>query len=137
MLVNFGVIQLIFGIEDGGEIKLISSCLQDFLICIEMFFAAIAHHYVFTYRPYVEPDFEDLWWCEGLARACGKGGQMYSSLDSDEDVMPGERDRLLSAASEILRNGLPGSKRRAGVGMEWMNNNNNNNNAYAVVRPDH
>lgn len=30
--------------------------LQDFLICIEMFLAAIAHHYSFSYKPYVSPE---------------------------------------------------------------------------------
>lgn len=28
---------------------------QDFLICIEMFLAAIAHHYSFSYVPFVDP----------------------------------------------------------------------------------
>lgn len=28
--------------------------LQDFIICVEMFFAAIAHHYSFSYKPYVQ-----------------------------------------------------------------------------------
>lgn len=28
--------------------------MQDFIICIEMFLAAIAHHYTFTYKPYVQ-----------------------------------------------------------------------------------
>lgn len=28
--------------------------LQDFIICIEMFLAAIAHHYTFSYKPYVQ-----------------------------------------------------------------------------------
>lgn len=27
---------------------------QDFIICIEMFLAAIAHHYTFTFKPYVQ-----------------------------------------------------------------------------------
>ena len=26
---------------------------QDFIICVEMFLAAIAHHFSFTYKPYV------------------------------------------------------------------------------------
>lgn len=30
--------------------------LQDFLICIEMFLAAIAHHYSFSYKEYVLPE---------------------------------------------------------------------------------
>lgn len=29
---------------------------QDFLICIEMFLAAIAHHYSFSYKPYMSPE---------------------------------------------------------------------------------
>ena len=28
--------------------------LQDFIICIEMFLAAIAHYYTFSYKPYVQ-----------------------------------------------------------------------------------
>lgn len=31
-----------------------TSYIQDFIICIEMFLAAIAHHYTFTYKPYVQ-----------------------------------------------------------------------------------
>lgn len=31
----------------------VATGLQDFIICIEMFFAAIAHHYTFSYKPYV------------------------------------------------------------------------------------
>ncbi|XP_011568372.2 transmembrane protein 184C [Plutella xylostella] len=55
ILVYSGVISSIFDIVDSGEIKIISSELQDFLICIEMFLAAIAHHYSFSYKPYVSP----------------------------------------------------------------------------------
>lgn len=29
-------------------------CLQDFVICVEMFLAAIAHHFSFTYKPYIQ-----------------------------------------------------------------------------------
>lgn len=35
-------------------IKSISLSLQDFIICVEMFLAAIAHHYSFSYKPYVQ-----------------------------------------------------------------------------------
>jgi len=27
---------------------------QDFVICVEMFLAAIAHHYSFSYKPYMQ-----------------------------------------------------------------------------------
>lgn len=32
----------------------VNGSIQDFIICIEMFLAAIAHHYTFTYKPYVQ-----------------------------------------------------------------------------------
>ncbi|XP_078533024.1 transmembrane protein 184C [Lissotriton helveticus] len=32
----------------------VATGLQDFIICIEMFLAAIAHHYSFTYKPYIQ-----------------------------------------------------------------------------------
>lgn len=35
-------------------IKSVSLSLQDFIICVEMFLAAIAHHYSFSYKPYVQ-----------------------------------------------------------------------------------
>ncbi|XP_046394537.1 transmembrane protein 184C [Ischnura elegans] len=56
ILVYTGVISSVFGTNDSGSIKDISSKLQDFLICIEMFLAAVAHHFSFTYKPYI-----DLW----------------------------------------------------------------------------
>ncbi|CAG9563279.1 unnamed protein product [Danaus chrysippus] len=55
ILVYCGVISTIFDISDNDKIKIISSKLQDFLICIEMFLAAIAHHYSFSYKPYISP----------------------------------------------------------------------------------
>ncbi|CAG9792136.1 unnamed protein product [Diatraea saccharalis] len=53
ILVYCGVISNIFNISDPGKEKIMSSILQDFLICIEMFLAAIAHHYSFSYKQFV------------------------------------------------------------------------------------
>ena len=53
ILVFTGVIQSAFDISDDKSIKGISNRLQDFLICFEMFLAAVAHHYSFSYKPYV------------------------------------------------------------------------------------
>ncbi|PNF39809.1 Transmembrane protein 184C [Cryptotermes secundus] len=53
ILVFTGVISSTFDTSDSGTIKDISNKLQDFLICIEMFLAAVAHHYSFSYKPYV------------------------------------------------------------------------------------
>lgn len=33
--------------------------LQDFLICIEMLFASVAHHFAYSHKPYVDPDSEN------------------------------------------------------------------------------
>ncbi|KAF5897276.1 transmembrane protein, partial [Clarias magur] len=40
------------------SVEAVATGLQDFVICIEMFLAAIAHHYSFSYRPYVREDDE-------------------------------------------------------------------------------
>ncbi|XP_077400137.1 transmembrane protein 184C-like isoform X2 [Vanacampus margaritifer] len=39
---------------DWASVEAVATGLQDFIICIEMFLAAIAHHYTFTYKPYVQ-----------------------------------------------------------------------------------
>jgi len=51
ILVYTGVITSIFG--NSADPRLVGSKLQDFLICIEMFLAAVAHHYSFSYKPFV------------------------------------------------------------------------------------
>lgn len=44
----------------------LSTRLQDFLICIEMFMAAIAHHYSFSYLPYQRSDESNRNWCRAF-----------------------------------------------------------------------
>ncbi|XP_053316683.1 transmembrane protein 184C [Spea bombifrons] len=39
---------------DWKNVKDVATGLQDFVICVEMFLAAIAHHFSFTYKPYVQ-----------------------------------------------------------------------------------
>ncbi|XP_065083473.1 transmembrane protein 184C isoform X2 [Ochlerotatus camptorhynchus] len=51
-LVYFGFIHNIFVSEQNDDPSLLSSKLQNFLICIEMFLAALAHHYSFSHKPY-------------------------------------------------------------------------------------
>ncbi|KAJ0006092.1 hypothetical protein NQD34_013365 [Periophthalmus magnuspinnatus] len=43
---------------DWESFEAVATGLQDFIICIEMFLAAIAHHYTFTYKPYVQARIE-------------------------------------------------------------------------------
>lgn len=53
-LVYYGFIKNIFGVTESGDDdhKNLSSKLQDFLICVEMFIAAIAHKYSFPHEPF-------------------------------------------------------------------------------------
>lgn len=53
-LVYFGFISNVFGEDDSDKTDphLLSTKLQDFLICIEMFLAAVAHHYSFPHKPF-------------------------------------------------------------------------------------
>lgn len=62
LLVYFDVISSIFDTNDTDYIRNISSKLQDFLICIEMFLAAVAHHYSFSYKPFVNLAQGQAWW---------------------------------------------------------------------------
>lgn len=62
MLVYFDVISNIFDTDNTDDIRHISSKLQDFLICIEMFLAAVAHHYSFSYKQYVNLAQNQAWW---------------------------------------------------------------------------
>ncbi|XP_053559694.1 transmembrane protein 184C [Bombina bombina] len=39
---------------DWKSVKDVATGLQDFVICVEMFLAAIAHHFSFSYKPYVQ-----------------------------------------------------------------------------------
>ncbi|XP_066999253.2 transmembrane protein 184C [Anabrus simplex] len=66
ILVYSGVISSAFNTEDTDTIKDISSKLQDFLICIEMFLAAVAHHYSFSYKPYVNVHAEQQTCCSAF-----------------------------------------------------------------------
>uniref|UniRef100_W5LK07 Transmembrane protein 184C n=1 Tax=Astyanax mexicanus TaxID=7994 RepID=W5LK07_ASTMX len=36
------------------KVGAVATGLQDFIICVEMFLAAIAHHFSFTYKPYIQ-----------------------------------------------------------------------------------
>uniref|UniRef100_A0A7G3AUV0 Putative organic solute transporter ostalpha n=1 Tax=Lutzomyia longipalpis TaxID=7200 RepID=A0A7G3AUV0_LUTLO len=52
ILVYFGFISNIFGSDENDSYQDLSAKLQNFLICIEMFLAAIAHHYSFPHEPF-------------------------------------------------------------------------------------
>ncbi|KAJ1526070.1 hypothetical protein ONE63_009236 [Megalurothrips usitatus] len=66
ILVYAGVISNLFNTDDQADVKDISSRLQDFLICIEMFLAAVAHHYSFSYKPYINDAAEHKSCCDAF-----------------------------------------------------------------------
>lgn len=62
VLVYFDVISSIFDTDKTADIRQISSKLQNVLICIEMFLAAVAHHYSFSYKQFVNLAQTQPWW---------------------------------------------------------------------------
>lgn len=52
LLVYFGFIKEIFGVSQVEDKSILSEELQNFLLCIEMLLAAIAHHYSFSYHEF-------------------------------------------------------------------------------------
>ena len=73
------VISNVFGTTESDDIQIISSSLQNFLICIEMFLAAIAHHYAFSYKAYVDMAAEQPNCCESFL-------QMWDVSDVKKDL---------------------------------------------------
>lgn len=53
ILVYFGYLKNIFVYESTDNYQTLASKLQNLAICIEMFIAAIAHHFSFPHEPYV------------------------------------------------------------------------------------
>ncbi|KAJ1216558.1 hypothetical protein NDU88_004159 [Pleurodeles waltl] len=53
LLVKIGVISDT-NTWEWKNVEAVATGLQDFVICIEMFLAAIAHHYSFSYKPYIQ-----------------------------------------------------------------------------------
>jgi ABC-type Fe3+-siderophore transport system permease subunit len=96
ILVNTGVVWNIFGTtEKDNDSKAVSSSLQNFLICIEMFFAAIAHHYAFSYRAYVDMAAEQPNCCESFL-------QMWDVSDVKQDFQ-----EHMGVVRSTVRNVMP------------------------------
>ncbi|XP_052584493.1 transmembrane protein 184C-like [Peromyscus californicus insignis] len=54
VLVNVGFISEKHTWEWQSAAEAVTTGLQDFIICLEMFLVAIAHYHVFSYKPYVQ-----------------------------------------------------------------------------------
>jgi len=62
----------------------ISRGLQDFIICIEMFLLSVAHHFVFTYKPYV---IGQMIWLRSPRDAIGTVGTFAKQVINQTDLV--------------------------------------------------
>ncbi|XP_075235291.1 transmembrane protein 184C isoform X2 [Lycorma delicatula] len=65
-LVHTNLLSSVFDADNDDAIQNISYKLQNFLLCIEMFLAAIAHHYSFSHRPFTTDLAEDKSLCDAF-----------------------------------------------------------------------
>ncbi|EAT46866.1 AAEL001962-PA [Aedes aegypti] len=92
-LVYFGFIHNIFGSEQNDDPRLLSSKLQNFLICIEMFLAALAHHYSFPHQPYeLNIPISSLGMGIGTSINGAGNGSWYSALRNMLDISDVHQD---------------------------------------------
>lgn len=92
-LVYFGFIHNIFGSEQNDNPSLLSSKLQNFLICIEMFLAALAHHYSFSHQPYeLNIPVSSLGVGMGTSINGGSNGSWYNALLNMLDISDVHQD---------------------------------------------
>ncbi|XP_066595759.1 transmembrane protein 184C [Prorops nasuta] len=97
MLVYFDVISSIFDTDNTDDVRKISSKLQDFLICIEMFLAAVAHHYSFSYKPFVNLTQTQAWW--DAFRAMWDVSDVHSDLKEHLGVVSSSLSRRIRGRS--------------------------------------
>lgn len=81
------------------NIKEVATGLQDFLICIEMFLAAIAHYYSFSHRPYMDMAADHGNCCESFVT-------MWDVRDVRDDVIDHARYISHSVKKTLSRNKL-------------------------------
>lgn len=98
--------------DSNLRVKDIQTGVQNFLICCEMFFAAIAHHWAFSYRDFVPTEagaaaVRKTTWCdmvwvmldmEDITR--GLEGELPSEMGASAQAQIDEHARLLQKAAE-------------------------------------
>uniref|UniRef100_A0A2P2I693 Transmembrane protein 184C-like n=1 Tax=Hirondellea gigas TaxID=1518452 RepID=A0A2P2I693_9CRUS len=103
-LAKLGVITDVFGVSDEEELQRISNVLQNFLICVEMFIAAVVHHYAFSYKPYIDPDYESSNCCTAFLLIWDVS-DVRSDIREHVTVVREGMKRHLTGNSSILRGG--------------------------------
>ena len=92
VLVYAGVISSWFGVMDASDVRVISESIQNFLICIEMLAAALAHMYAFSHAPYRDPD-------QYHGDCCAAFRSMWDVTDVRHDV----QEHLSVVGSSVAR----------------------------------
>ncbi|KAI5733833.1 hypothetical protein M8J76_016556 [Diaphorina citri] len=102
ILVSNGLIPEMFDIDQmkKDDIKSIASRLQNFLICIEMFLAAVAHHYSFSHLPFVDPHHKDISYLSAVSA-------MWDVSDVGQDI----REHFVFYGTSLSRRMGRGSSR--------------------------
>ncbi|RZF47027.1 hypothetical protein LSTR_LSTR013818 [Laodelphax striatellus] len=66
VLAHTDILSSVFKADSDEEIQNISYKLQNFLLCIEMFLAAVAHRYSFSHRPFTNEQVEEKSLCDAF-----------------------------------------------------------------------
>lgn len=74
------------------DTNILANSLQDFLLCIEMFLAAVAHLYAFSHHPYIDPDAEQIACCDSFL-------SMLDVSDVQQDI----QDHIRAVGSTVRR----------------------------------
>jgi len=86
--------------------------LQDFMICIEMAFAALAHSYVFSYKDFLRPELAHLHASAGLDADGRAVARHYGFMRALRDLLP--LDVFADARSHVVRGFQRHSTRESG-----------------------
>ena len=85
---------------------IIDFLFQDFIICIEMFLAAIAHYFSFSHKPYVDTDtaqgdcfqsFMDMWDVSDVRADVVEHVRHVGKRHSNKNVKPGPGSQAKSS----------------------------------------
>ena len=97
ILVYYKIIKNIFGTNEQDDYQVLSEKLQNFLICIEMVIAALAHHYSYPYQEHQIniPNYR--------AATAGNFRDMLRSMLDTDDIRQDMREHLGAVKNSLLK----------------------------------
>lgn len=112
LLIYVGIVSPTF-VTEKGVVGDVNRGVQDFLICIEMFVAAIAHYFAFSHVPYVNPNARSIPCCLSFVAMCDISdvtqdvtnhirhvGATVKSTVQRKPAYPGEQRHLLDTFAD-------------------------------------